>query len=109
VSGIKYQEKIKRGDTRRVTVNAKIPLTLDQVGVIDKISYRIYIREGNTQIDYIDWVEVSRAFDGNFFLVDTSWFIPNDYYLELKIESGTEVRTYDSTIKFEVVSEKDWC
>lgn len=109
VSGIKHQEKIKRGDTRRVNVEARIPLTLDQVGVLDKIYYRIYVKEGRTQIDYIDWVEVSRAFDGNFFLVDTSWFIPNDYYLEVKIESGDEIRTYDDVIKFEVVSEKDWC
>lgn len=109
VSGVKHQEKIKRGDTRRVNVEARVPLTLDQVGVLDKIYYRIYIREGNTQLDYIDWTEVSRAFDGNFFLVDTSWFIPNDYYLEVKIQSGDETRTYDDVIKFEVVSEKDWC
>jgi hypothetical protein len=109
VSGVKHQEKIQRGDTRRVNVEARIPLTIDQVGVIDKVKYRIYIREGNTQIDYIDWTEINRTFDGNYFLLDTSWFIPNDYYMEIKIESGNEVRTYDNIIKFEIVSEKDWC
>lgn len=109
VSGIKSGEKIKRGDTRRVNVEAKIPYTLNQVGIIDKIYYRVYIREGNTQIDYIDWLEVNRTFDGNFFLMDTSWFIPNDYYMELKIQSGDETRTYDDVIKFEVVSEKNLC
>ena len=82
---------------------------MDQTGVIDKIYYRIFTREGNTQITYIDWVEVNRTFDGNYFLVDTSWFIPNDYHLELKITSGNEVRTYDEIIKFAIVSEKDWC
>ena len=106
VSGIKHMEKIKRGDTRRLNVEARVPLTLDQVGVLDNIYYRIYTREGNTQIDYIDWAEINRSYDGNFFLVDTSWFIPNDYYLELKITSGDEVRTYDDVIKFEIVSEK---
>ena len=109
VSGLKFQEKIKRGDTRRINVEARIPLTMSQVGVIDKIKYRIFSREGNTQIDYIGWTEINRAFDGNYFLMDTSWFIPNDYYLELKIESGIEIRTYDDVIKFEIVSEKDWC
>jgi hypothetical protein len=109
VSGLKFQEKIKRGDTRRINVEARIPLTMSQVGVIDKIKYRIFSREGNTQIDYIGWTEINRAFDGNYFLMDTSWFIPNDYYLELKIESGSEIRTYDDVIKFEIVSEKDWC
>ena len=59
--------------------------------------------------EYIPWVEVNRTEDSNYFLVDTSWFIPNDYYMEFKIESGNELRTYHDTIQFEIVSEKDWC
>lgn len=109
VSGVKEKEKIKRGDTRRVNVEARVPLTLNQVGVLDKIYYRIYTREGNVQIDYVNWSEVNRAFDGNFFILDTSWFIPNDYHLEIKIKSGDESMTYDDVIKFEVVSEKTLC
>jgi hypothetical protein len=110
VTGIKYREKIKRGDTRRVNVNVRIPYQYDQSAIIDKVYYRIYIKEGgNVEIEYIDWHEVSRTVDGNFFLVDTSWFIPNDYFMELKIESGNEVRTYPDIIPFTIVSEKDWC
>jgi len=110
VTGIKRKEKIKRGDTRRVNVAVRIPYTYDQTATLDKVYYRIFIKEGgHIQIDYIDWQEVSRTPDGNFFLVDTSWFIPNDYFLEIKIESGNEVRTYPDIIPFEVVSEKDWC
>lgn len=107
-SGIKRKEKIKRGDTRRVDVEATIPFTCDHKP-LDKISYRIYIKEGETQIEYIPWMEVNRTEDSNYFLVDTSWFIPNDYYMEFKIESGNEVRTYHDIIQFEIVSEKDWC
>jgi hypothetical protein len=109
VHGIKRREKIKRGDTRRVDVKARIPLTFDQTQAVDKIYYRIYIKEGETQLDYIDWNEVSRTPDGNFFLIDTSWFIPNDYFMEIKIESGNQIRTYNDVIQFEIVSEKDWC
>lgn len=107
-SGIKRREKIKRGDTRRVDIEATIPYTND-VKPIDKISYRIYIKEGETQIEYVPWVEVNRTEDSNYFLIDTSWFIPNDYYMEFKLESGNELRTYHDIIQFEVVSEKDWC
>ena len=106
-SGIKRKEKIKRGDTRRVDIEATIPFTTNYKP-IDKISYRIYIKEGETQIEYVPWSEVNRTEDSNYFLVDTSWFIPNDYYLEIKIESGNEVRTYHDTIQFEIVSEKGW-
>jgi hypothetical protein len=62
---------------------------------------------GTTQIEYIDWQEISRTPDGNFFIVDTSWFIPNDYFIEIKIESGNEVRTFPQTISFTIVSEKN--
>lgn len=107
-SGIKRKEKIKRGDTRRVDIDATIPFSSDHKP-LDKISYRIYIKEGETQLEYIPWSEVNRTEDSNYFLVDTSWFIPNDYYMEFKIESGNEVRTYHDIIQFEIVSEKDWC
>jgi hypothetical protein len=108
-NGIKRKEKIKRGDTRRVNVIARVPFTIDQSQAIDKVYYRIYIKEGETQIPYVDWNEVNRTPDGNFFMLDTSWFIPNDYYMEFKIESGNELRTYHDIIQFEIVSEKDWC
>ncbi len=109
LDGIMLKEKIKRGDTRRVNVTAQIPFVFDQSQAVDKIYYRIYIKEGQTQLDYIDWTEVNRTPDGNYFLIDTSWFIPNDYYLEVKIESGQEIRTYEKIFQFEIVSEKDWC
>ena len=108
-TGIQRREKIKRGDTRRVNVIARIPFTYDQSQALDGIYYRIYIKEGETEIPYVDWNEVSRTPDGNFFFIDTSWLIPNDYYMEFKITSGNEVRTYQDIIPFEIVSEKDWC
>jgi|688.fasta_scaffold19128_8 hypothetical protein len=110
ITGIKYKEKIKRGDTRRINIDVRIPYTFDQTVQLDKVYYRIFIKEsGSLQLDYIDWQEISRTPNGNFFLVDTSWFIPNDYFIEIKIESGNEVRTSPTIIPFTIVSEEDWC
>lgn len=109
-TGIKFKEKIKRGDTRRVNVNVRIPYTFNQTAQLDKLYYRIFIKEsGSLQINYVDWQEISRTPDGNFFIVDTSWFIPNDYFIEIKIESGDEVKTSPTIIPFTIVSEEDWC
>jgi|TARA_R110000803_G_scaffold208838_1_gene277840 hypothetical protein len=108
-TGIQRREKIKRGDTRFINVIARIPFTYDQSQALDGVYYRIYIKEGETEIPYIDWNEVSRTPDGNFFTVDTSWFIPNDYYIEFKITSGNQIRTYEDIIPFTIVSVKDWC
>ena len=106
ITGIKFREKIKRGDTRRLNVNVRIPYTFDQTALLDKVYYRIFFREGtNYEIDYIDWQEISRTPDGNFFILDTSWFIPNDYFMEIKIESGNETRTSPTLIPFTIVSE----
>jgi len=109
ITGIKSKERIKRGDTRRVNINVRIPYTFDETVVLDRIYYRIFIKESaSLQVDYIDWQEISRTPDGNFFLVDTSWFIPNDYFIEIKIESGNEVRTSPTIIPFTIVSEDQW-
>jgi hypothetical protein len=107
--GIKRQEKVKRGDTRKISVQTRIPFKIDQTETIGKLYYRLYIKEGTTHIDYIDWQLVNKTPDGNYFLLDTSWLIPNDYFIEFKLESGNEIRTYEDIINFEIVDEKDWC
>jgi hypothetical protein len=108
LEGIKSREKIKRGDTRKIFVKTLVPFKIDQTETISNIFFRIYIKEGETQIDYIDWSPVNSTTGGNYFIVDTSWFLPNDYYLEIKLVSGNEVRTYEKQFQFEIVSEKSW-
>jgi len=106
VSGIKREEKIKRGDIRKVFVSARKPFTTNEIDVIDGLEYRLYVKEGNIEVNVIDWQDVNRTFDTNYFLLDTSWMIPNIYHLDVKLTSGQEVRTYSDTLKFEVVSQK---
>ena len=106
VSGIKREEKIKRGDIRKVFVSARKPFTTNEIDVIDGLEYRLYVKEGNIEVNVIDWQDVNRTFDTNYFLLDTSWMIPNIYHLDVKLTSGQEVRTYSNTLKFEVVSQK---
>jgi hypothetical protein len=106
VSGIKREEKIKRGDIRKVFVSARKPFTTNEIDVIDGLQYRLYVKEGNIEVNVIDWMDINRTFDTNYFLLDTSWMIPNIYHLDVKLSSGQEVRTYSDTLKFEIVSQK---
>jgi len=106
VSGIKREEKIKRGDIRKVFVSARKPFTTNEIDIIDGLEYRLYVKEGNIEVNVIDWQDVNRTFDTNYFLLDTSWMIPNIYHLDVKLTSGQEVRTYSDTLKFEIVSQK---
>jgi len=108
LEGIKSREKIKRGDTKKIFVRNLVPFKIDKTQTVSNLFYRIYIKEGETQIEYIEWSPVSATTGGNYFVIDTSWFLPNDYYLEIKLVSGNEIRTYEKTFQFEVVSEKSW-
>jgi hypothetical protein len=107
VSGIKREEKIKRGDQRKVFVTARKPFTTNETDVIDGLEYRLYVKEGNTEVNVIEWQDVNRTFNNNYFIIDTSWMIPNIYYIDIKLTSNLEVKTYSDTMKFKIVNQID--
>jgi len=106
VSGIREDEKIKNGDKRKVYVSAREPYTTSNSALVDNIQYRLYVREGNTQVEVIPWTMVNMSFTDNYFLLDTSWMIPNEYHLDIKSTSNQQVDTYSKVIKFQIVNEK---
>ena len=108
LSGIRRDEKIKRGDLRKVFVNVREPYTINQSSVIDGLQYRVWIREGNTEVNVIDWMDVNRTPHKNYFILDTSWMIPNEYYIDIKLTSNLLVKTYTNTMKFNIVNQVDY-
>jgi hypothetical protein len=108
LSGIRRDEKIKRGDKRKVFVNARIPYSVNETSVIDGLQYRLWIREGNTEVNVIDWTDVNRTYTRNYFILDTSWMIPNEYYVDIKLVSNELVKTYTNTLKFNIVNQVDY-
>lgn len=107
VTGIKRDERIKRGDIRRVNVVARIPYTINQTEVIDRLQYRLYVKEGRNEYTVIDFQDVNRAFNGNYFLLDTASLIPNTYYLDVQVESNYEVTTITDVLSFDIVSQSE--
>jgi hypothetical protein len=88
-------------------VDVKVPFTYDDRVQIDNLKYRIYVKEGNTSIDVIPLTDVNRAYNSNYFLLDTSMLIPNkEYHMDLQLETNREVNTYRKEISFYVISEK---
>ncbi len=108
LSGIRRDEKIKRGDKRKVFVNTRIPYSVNETSVIDGLQYRLWIREGNTEVNVIDWTDVNRTYTKNYFILDTSWMIPNEYYVDIKLVSNELVKTYTNTLKFNIVNQVDY-
>ena len=107
LSGIKRDEKIKRGDVRKILVSARLPYTINESKVIDNLQYRLWVTEGTTQVNVIDWQDVNMAYLKNYFLLDTSWMIPNRYYIDIKLTSNQEVKTYTKQMEFNIVNQID--
>lgn len=105
VTGIKQGENIKRGDVRRVNISAKIPYTVNQTEIIDNLQYRLYVKEGKNQYTVIDFQDVNRTYNSNYFYIDTASLIPNTYYLDVKVESHNEVTTLSEALSFDIVSQ----
>lgn len=106
-TGLKRDEKIVRGDVRKVYVDVKVPFMYDERVQIDNLKYRIYVKEGRTSVEVIPLTDINRAYNSNYFLLDTSMLVPNkEYYLDLQLETNREVNTYKKEISFYVISEK---
>ena len=53
-----------------------------------------------------DWTLMDKTSNENYFLLDTSYFIPREYIMEIKGQSFNEEIIYKDPIKFEIVSQR---
>jgi hypothetical protein len=102
--GIKQSEKIRRGENRKVVVTFR-SIDVPKTVLFDDVFYRIYIKEGHTEVLVYDWTILDKT-NENSFVFDTSFMIPREYFLEIKGKTHTEEIYYNESIKFEIVSEK---
>ena len=86
-------------------VSARIPYTVNQTQKIDRLDYRLYVKEGKNEFTVIDYQPLEMTPNTNYFLLDTSSLIPNTYYLDVKYESNLEVSTNREILKFDIVSQ----
>ena len=102
--GISLNEKIKRGNTRKIVTTFRS--IDDSVSVLlDEVYYRIYVKEGTYQVNVWEWTQMDRT-NENSFIMDTSYMIPREYWIELRASINGEDVFYKDEIKFEIISEK---
>jgi hypothetical protein len=105
ISSLLSNEKIKRGDIRKVLVSARIPYTIEQSQEVIDLEYRLYVKEGNGELTVIGYQPVERASNNFYFLLDTESLITNTYYLDIKATSNLEVTTLKEVVKFEIINQ----
>ena len=104
--GIKQDEKIFNTDVRKVGVIIKQAYTTKKLLLKVDAYYRIYVREGQTEVEVQNWTKINRTPNEYYFVFDTRDKIPNEYYLDIKVESSGEINTYKRTLKFQIVNIK---
>ncbi|MFW6246741.1 MAG: hypothetical protein ACOC22_01000 [bacterium] len=104
--GIKHNEHLIAGDIRNIKLTLReLYPNQDNYLPLD-IEYRIYITVGSEyEINVIPFTSVNRTCKGFEFNLDTSWFIPQDYYLEIRMKNGSYYESKER-IKFTVASNK---
>jgi hypothetical protein len=105
--GIKQDEKIYNSDIRKVGVIIKQAFTTNKQLPNVSAYYRVYVREGQTEVPVQEWTKINRTPNEYYFIFDTRDKIPNEYYVDIKVESSGEINTYKRQIKFQIVSVKN--
>lgn len=103
--GIKQNEKIIRGELKKIVLTFK-SIDIPKSQLFDETYYRIFVKEGRTNVIVNDWTQLDTTVTENSFHLDTSYMIPREYFMEFKAKTHTEEIFYDEYIKFEILSEK---
>ena len=104
--GIKQDEKIYNTDIRKVGVVIKQAYTTQKLLPNVDAYYRIYVREGQTEVQVQDWTKINKTPNEYYFMFDTRDKIPNEYFIDIKVISSGEINTYKKQIKFQIVNLK---
>lgn len=102
--GINDDEKIGRGEVREVTVELLKKYETNVKELFDSAMYRLYVLDGNREIDVIPYHPVEKAYLNNFFMVYTEDLIPGEYFVDIRLKIGRETKYFKRALKFTVVS-----
>jgi hypothetical protein len=104
VYGINEDEVISRHEVREVIVDFREEYNADKKVLIDSAEYRLYVKDGNREYDVINYHPIEKAYLNNFFLIHTEDLIPNQYFVDIKVKIGREIKYYKEVLRFKVVS-----
>ena len=104
--GILQNEKILNSDLRKVGVIIKEAYTTNKLLPNVDASYRVYVREGQTEVIVQDWTKLNRTPNEYYFMFDTRDKIPNEYFIDIQVKYTGQINTYKKQIQFQIVIKK---
>jgi hypothetical protein len=104
--GINQNEKILNTDIRKVGVVVKRAYTTNTVLQNVQAFYRIYVMEGQTEVQVQDWTKINRTPNEFYFIFDMRDKIPNEYFVDIRVNTNGEKDTYKKQLTFQIVNKK---
>lgn len=101
--GITSEERIKRGDIRKLGVRANVEYSDGKQQLFDNIQVRLYVKDGEREITVVDFENVNKTFDENYILIDTSMLIPQKYYVDIKFKYNMQEIIHNNVLNFRIV------
>jgi hypothetical protein len=104
--GILQNEKILNSDIRKVGLTIKKAYTGQQMLLDVSAFYRVYVKEGTTEVIVQDWTPINRTPTEYYFMFDMRDKIPNEYYVDIQVNTSGEKDTYKKQLTFNIVNTK---
>ncbi len=104
--GILQDEQILNTDIRKVGVTIKKAYTGQQLLLNVSAFYRVYVKEGTTEVQVQDWTPINRTPNEYYFIFDMRDKIPNQYYVDIQVNTSGEKDTYKKQLTFNIVNVK---
>lgn len=102
--GINDDESITIGEIREITIDFREKFSTDKKVLIDSAKYRLYVKDGNREYNVLDYQPIEKSFLNNFFIIYTSDLIPNQYYVDVEVKIGREIKYYREALRFKIIS-----
>ena len=104
--GINNAENLNYGEVREIGVDFRSKYTTDKKEIIDSSSYRLYVKDGEREIEIYDgFIPIEHTFLRNYITVYTSDLMPGQYHIDVKVKQGREEHYYKDCLRFNVVSD----
>jgi len=104
--GILQNEQILNSDIRKVGVTIKKAYTAQQMLLDVSAFYRVYVKEGTTEVQVQDWTPLNRTPNEYYFMFDMRDKLPNQYYVDIQVNTSGEKDTYKKQLTFNIVNTK---
>ena len=104
IVGIQQKERIARGDIRKVGIVARVNYTKQNAQLLDTMYARLYVLDGEREIDVIKWEPVNKTYLEDYIIIDTNMLVPQRYYMDVKINYGMQEIVHHNVLTFDIVS-----